>query len=433
MKNTFNNKNHRFLISFFAGLSILTTLSFTSCGYQPVFYGIMHDVLPEEATISGNITTLARCSIDSKEYFVLSSGGSIKYKEVTSSQHGDWKSGNIKLPFSFHHYNYFDTSTESEGHKGQQVLRVISDENNIYLLTASFKQDNEYGVVLPNDFYLWTAPLNKLLGGSQSDWKNIAEEYKSMNLFNFGIDTSQSEVVTNFSFFFTNALKPQHRKAYLAVSSDDGLKYYELNGSQVPQDCTSTVTGSNLIKVNNDSTKVNSAFYIGDTLYFSDSLVTATNETSSKDATCVCLAGISSGNYSTSDLYFFKAGASEPEKLLSIGSPIASLAFTADSLLVGKGSFSSTYTSNGGISRILLDENGKPQNKTASFENNATYQFTSSYILMTLTCADPSKNEADACLYTTITYRGSSVSSSASFNDIGLWSYYPSRGNWNRE
>ena len=45
----------------------------------------------------------------------------------------------------------------------------------------------------------------------------------------------------------------------------------------------------------------------------------------------------------------------------------------------------------------------------------------------------PSKTEEEASLYATITFRGTGTSSSASFNNVGLWSYYSSRGNWNRE
>ena len=55
-------------------LAILSTF-LISCGYEPVFYGIMHDVLPEEATVSGNIAAIARCTIDSgsgaEEYLFL--------------------------------------------------------------------------------------------------------------------------------------------------------------------------------------------------------------------------------------------------------------------------------------------------------------------------------------------------------------------------
>ena len=52
---------------------------------------------------------------------------------------------------------------------------------------------------------------------------------------------------------------------------------------------------------------------------------------------------------------------------------------------------------------------------------------------MTLLCADPDINEADASLYASVSFRGSGASTSANPKNIGLWSYYPGRGNWNRE
>ena len=419
-------------------LLLLAAFTFNSCGYEPVFYGIMHDVVPEEATVNGNITSIARCTIGSEEYLMLSGGDKLKYKKLDSAVHGEWTSDKIKLPFKAHHNNYFPTSSEGEGHIGQQILRVFADTNNIYLLTASYKQDNEYGVVLPDTFYMWTAPLASILG--DAEWKNIAELYKDKELFGSSVNSSLSQVETDFSFFFTNTIQPQNRKVFMAVtkSGSSETSYYLLNGSEEPQECTATVTGSNFIKTKDESTKANCAFYLGSTLYFADSFTCATNETAADAATFACLAGISiskdSSEYnSNSDLYIFDG--TNKSKVIEdgVGSPIASLAFTANSLLIGKGSYNSTYTTNGGISRILLDENGKPLAELAEFENNAKYQFTSAYIVMTLLCADPTKNEADACLYATLSYRGSGNSSSASFNNVGLWSYYPGRGNWNRE
>lgn len=426
MKKTLKNITLVLLLAF-------TTLSFVSCGYEPVFYGIMHDVLPEAATVSGNITSIARCTIDGTEYLVLSSGGSVMYKELSSSQHGDWKSDKIKVPFTYHHYNYFSTSTEPEGHIGQQILKVIADKDNIYLLTSTFQQDNEYGVVLPDTFYLWTEPLSSLFSGSTESWVNLVEGNEA--LFPSKLNNSQSQVEMGFSFFFTNTPKPENRKAFLSSTNpqNNETSYYLLNGSAALTD-TYTIPEANFIKTNNNNTKVNSAFYIGSSLYFSDSFFTATNETAETAATYACLAGTSGNYYSTSYLYYYD-GTNDLSLVLPNGasSTISSLAFTADSILIGEGSYASTYTSNGGIERILLDADGKPENSLSAFENNAKYQFTSAYILMTLLCADPAKKEAEANLYASISYRGSGSSSSASFDDIGLWSYYPSRGNWNRE
>ena len=408
-------------------LLVFAALQFTACGYEPVFYGIMHDVAPEEATVNGNITTIARCSINSEEYLVLSNGGSVTYKPVSSSKHGEWKTENIKLPFTKHHYNYFATSTEGEGHIGQQILKLIADETNLYLLTSSFRQDNEYGVVLPDQIYLWTCPLNSLFADDAQVWTDIS---KDSDLFPTSFDSSTSQLQMDFNLFFTNSPKSGHRKAFLSVtdSQTDTTSYYILNGASAPstQECT------NYVKLYDQSKKINSAFYIGNTLYFSDSSAVTTNETSSADATLAYIAGVTANSNKNFDLFTYN-GTGTPEQFIEIGSPVASLAFTADSILIGRGSYTSSYTSNAGIDRVLLDESGKPKKETSDFENNAKYQFTSAYIVMTLLNADPSKTEAQANLYATISYRGSGSSSAASFNNVGLWSYYPSRGNWNRE
>ncbi len=422
MKKTIKNITLGLLLAF-------AIFQLTSCGYEPVFYGIMHDVAPEEATVNGNITSISRCLINSEEYLVLSNGGSLSYKPITSSKHGEWKTSNIKFKFKFHHYNYFATSSEGEGHIGEQILHVIADQSNIYLLTASFKQDNEYGVVLPDTINFWTCPLDSLLSNNAEIWTNIAEGNRE--LFPTGFDSVNSQLRMDFNLFYTNSPQPEHRKAFLSVSSSDSadVKYYTLNGSQAPQE----FTPSNYIKVSDLSYKINAAFYIGDTLYFTDSQAVSTNETAQAPATLACIAGSKKNSDKKYDLFSFD-GSGDPVSFIALASPAASLAFTADSLLIGKGNYSSVYTSNGGIDRVLLDsEFGKPLSETANFENNAKYQFTSSYILMTLINADPSKKEADSNLYTTISYRGSGSSSSASFYNVGLWSYYPARGNWNRE
>lgn len=414
-------------------LLAITTLQFSSCGHEPVFYGIIHDVVPEAATVNGNITTISRCTVNSEEYIFLSSGGPVLYKPLSSSDHGEWSSENLTLPFKLHHYNYYATSSENIGHQGEFIHRIIADASNIYILTADFEQNDQYGVVMPKSFHLWTKALDSLFDSSVA-WHDIVEAHK--DLFNFSLNLNDTEVDIDFSFFYTNAPQKANRKAFLCVKNQDSgdFKYYELKGSADPLDCTATATGANCIKVNAESTKVNSAFYIGSNLYFSDSLVVTTNETKDSPATYACLAGIISNYYSTSDLYIFKAGDSAATPHMNASSPIASLAITKDSLIIGKGSYDENKTStyDGGIERVLISNN-EPEKVQTDFDNNAKYQFTTSYILMALLCADPSQNEADATIYASVTYKGSSSTSSASFSNIGLWSYYPTRGNWNRE
>lgn len=436
MKKTFEK-------TILAVLIILFTGFLASCGYEPVFYGIMHDVAPEEATVNGNITNIARCTIgtgeNAKEYLFVAGNGALKYKLASSSSHGDWKTySSSSLPFKLHYYNYLPTATTSEGHKGQQILRVISDQNNIYLLTASFKTDTQYGIVLPNQFHLWSKPLSDFFE-STTAWKNITEGAEK-TLYPTKYDSSNGEFYTYFDVFSTNSPMSAHRKAYLRVtrtsSSATSFEYYPLNGqASIPPVKDDSIGTSNYIATDKEkkNTRVNSAFYLGDTLYFTDSFAVTTNESAAKKADYACLSGTGTSYYSNNILYIYDG--SELTELLKAGSTIASLAKTGDSILIGKGDFSSSYTTNGGIERIALGQDGKPENKTSAFDsnNNAKYQFTSSYILMTLLCADPDKNEAEACLYASVSFRGSGTSTSANPKNIGLWSYYPGRGNWNRE
>ena len=61
-------------------------------------------------------------------------------------------------------------------------------------------------------------------------------------------------------------------------------------------------------------------------------------------------------------------------------------------------------------------------------------KLTSSYNILATLNATPDKTEAESSLYASINFYGTgSSSSSVSYTDVGLWSYYPSRGNWNRE
>ena len=408
---------------FTAGLLLtFAAAHFTSCGYEPVFYGILHDVLPEAATVTGNINAIARCTVGSDEYLFVSNGGSLLYKSIDANHHGAWTNSGIALPFAPHHYNFNATAYEGEGHQGQQILYVLSDKDFIYLLTANYTQDDEYGVGVPDTVFLWACALSDVLTGDSSKWETITTNKSDTLTLETTTDTSTTQFVMNFYLFSSNAPQKDHRTAYLAIRDSGSVNYYTLNGQSAPT--SKTITDKKL--TNNDASEIHSVFFFGDTECFSDSFVVATNETKDEPADVAVLA-------SSDALYKLTDASANPTSFISIGSPVASLAFTNDSLLVGKGSYTSSYTSNGGISRILLDSNGVPQSSTAAFTNNAPYQFTSSYILMTLLCADPSKDEAQASIYATITYRGSSGSTSATFNDIGLWSYYPARGNWNRE
>ncbi|MCR4899598.1 MAG: hypothetical protein K5907_02155 [Treponema sp.] len=413
------------------------TLLLSSCGYDPIFYGIMHDVPPESATINGNITSIARCNVDGEDYLFTTGNGALMYKPLSSQKHGEWKTYK-PIPFTLHYYNYFPSSSTPEGHIGQQILRVISDQNYIYILSVSYKTDTDYGIVLPKRFYLWARPLSGIFSGTSADWTDLGENDElNKAIFPSLQDPAEGSFDTFFNLFYTNTPQLGHRKAFLRATDPTTREssYYVLNGTSTLAKDESIGT-TNFIPTDSDkqNTRVNSAFYIGNTLFFTDSQVVCTNETLETDATYACLSGSDKSYNSTKQLLLFEGNtAAGTTAVKEMASSIASLAITKDSIIIGEGSYNASYTSNGGIERIELDDQGKPKNETAAFTTNANYQFTSAYIIMTLLCVDPSKTETDSCLYASITYRGAGTASTASSRNIGLWSYYPSRGNWNRE
>ncbi len=131
----------------------------------------------------------------------------------------------------------------------------------------------------------------------------------------------------------------------------------------------------------------------------------------------------------------------KPEKLKSISNdipaPIISLAVTKDSILLGTGYNRTTESSNGtkcGIFRLFHDDSGNvTSTKCEDFESNAYNVMVSPYYVRALICANPGLPEKETDLYSSVDYPLTVGSVGANKDNRGLWSYYPGRGNWNRE
>ena len=110
---------------------------------------------------------------------------------------------------------------------------------------------------------------------------------------------------------------------------------------------------------------------------------------------------------------------------------ILSMCVTNDSIILG------TYEK--GAYRVKTDS-GKPETSTSDFTTNADSVMYNPYIVRMLFCTDPSLGEtADgSALYSALQFRYTESSASASYKNVGLWSYYNSkenghRNNWNKE
>ena len=160
-----------------------------------------------------------------------------------------------------------------------------------------------------------------------------------------------------------------------------------------------------------------SAAYTASGVYFFNSC-SATNETSSP-ATYVYWA-------SGSTLKHVSAGtnASSGTNAVSCSANITSIAATSDAIILG--------TKGRGLEKTT-NTSGVPGSSLTGFSTNADSALGSPYIIPAMLCVDSAASETGATLYASADFKRKSSSSGGNYKDIGLWSYYPSRGNWNRE
>jgi len=407
-------------------LIIFTTilsLLFTSC-FQPAFYNISQDVSPEKATIVGVINSLVRYKVDNTEYLVVSANGGIRYKKADINSHSDWNTYST-LPFELH---TFDPKTST--HKGQEIIKILADANYLYIVSTSYKTDEDLSLSIPDIVSVYAKKIvpNGEVWSTEGEWTQIAS---GQDYFTFSV--YDDYVYSNFNSFCTNAVKPENRKAYLrcgnaeSYSSNKEVKYYALNGTDAP----TAITPTSFESTNALSTKtknINSAVIFNGNEVFFNTIASTTNETSEKDATYF---------YFGNNLALMYSNGEAPQTAISnCGTPISCLAVCSDAILIGRGDYSDTieYTT-GGITKTSLNEEGIPGTNLLDFTTNADIQLSISYLILTLLNVDPSKSELESTFYASLGFAGSGSSTTASVNykNIGLWSYYPSRGNWNCE
>lgn len=404
-------------------LTLIFSIFLLSSCQDAIFEAIMEDVIPESATVSGNITNITRYTAAGEEYLFLAADGGLRYKPASNTEHGAWKV--ILPPSELIHYN-----SEANAYEGEHILTVLADDVYLYLVTATYTYDIRYGQNYPDVLKIW-AQKNFTKNGDEleisSAWEKFeptADEKKEL----FPIEKNSDDYYVNyFNVFQTNAPKQAHRAAYLRSdnTTNNTHTYYKFNGGSKPS--VITLNQADIIDANRttDSSYVavaRSAVWFNG-IKFIASRVATTNETYDDDPTYYYYTnGNSKLYYNSSDTETNASGIDANTSYI-----ISALATTEDSILIGYGSVSDT--SAGGIGRMLLNS-GVPT-KLASFETNAAFQITSSYKVVSLLNATPDQPELDSNLYASVNF----ASASNSFDNIGLWSYYPERGlsGWNRE
>lgn len=380
---------------------------FSSC-FDPIFYEVRRDVAPESATVSGNIGQITRFTMNGDEYLFLSADGGLRYKKADNKTHGSWAT--MSVPFSLSSFDFDNT-----GFNGKQLIGVFANSDTLYLVAAPYKTTGSEGTTNPTTLDIWASQTPDVL----SSWVHLNAEECSPYLYN----STKEVYYSDFAFFQTNAPQKEHRHAYICTkdATSGSYIYFKLVGTKDPSE--NPVTISKVEDGNIDSRVYSAAWFNDEVKYFNSKTVT-TDETKNSEANYIFYADGYTLKYKTKDNY-----SSDWEKSCTAGTVISALAVTNDSILIGMGDLTSTTSDAGGITRVLRDSEGKPLDTTSDFTTNADFQITSIYKVLTLLNATPDKTEEESALYASITFS----SYSGLHDNIGLWSYYPARGNWNRE
>lgn len=409
------------------GLTLLLATLFTGCS-NPVYYYVVKDVPSLEGTVLGTIRSITRYTVGGNEYLVLVSADGIKYKSVNDETHGAWKDYTALPPFEKHHFDYYG----SFNHVGEQMLVTHADADTLYLFTTTYENDDDEGTAAPTKISIYAKQITLAEDGSWStdgEWTSLIPEDSEINYF--PIYKKREYYYSAFSVFSTNAVQQAHRKVYLRSgdpdADDDSCKpvtYYELSGLNTP----AAITAVPEDYADSEKDCINSAVYFDGDVRFYNSIAVTTNETADADATTL---------YYSFDkyIYYKKSGESAYTKSdFSTGQYASSLCVCKDALIIGRAQYNSTNnTTKGGVVKTSLDENGNIGTELTSFSTNIETQLRNSYFILCMLNVNPAEPELDSALYASIDFIGTGASSPVKFSEVGLWSYYPDRGNWNRE
>jgi len=423
----------------FIAAAVFASIFFAGCS-DSVFYHIEHDVISESATVVVPVRSIARYTTPNQdEYIVCAGSEGFQYKRVYDAANSDWTTATqshgkwtvvdaSQLPFKPHFYDYTEAL-----HHGQQIIKVTADSDTIYLATVEYSVDYDEGISYPSKIFVWA--VKPVDSDNDGIWDTLkAEDYTEVIEAN-GVDLSSciyfssDYYYTNFNIFSTNAPQKANRKVYLRAgdknrASDLKNKYYELSGTSVSEILIPSVADSTSVA---SAVDINGAAYFNGTVNFFTTSSVTTNETLTTDASVIYWANKSKLCYAQDSLE------NANKDYVDAKHTVTSLAFCSDALLIGRGSISASQTSaTGGIQKVQITD-GIPAAELGTFTTNAQTQILTSYIVSVVFNTNPADAELDSSLYASIYFIGSNSSGSVSFNNEGLWSYYPSRGNWNRE
>lgn len=350
--------------------AVVSVLAFSFFScHDAIFSEIRNEVELDDATVSGDVKSIVRYKDN-----IFVSNGRIYYQPKTSTT-SIW----IEFPTP-----------------GTTVYQLAADSNNLYAVSLPYVDDND-GYNVPSTRSLWK------WDGSQ--WTCLL---------------STTYTLTYFFIFSTNTPQEANRKAFLRYGSN----VYDLSDESIVENSLTTDSWTALdsdtledsgYKVVGSLSSVLSASYLNGNVILSSFLSTTSNETESDAATYVYTA--------TGSIISYSQDGDSWTSIVTNSDTIISMGFSYDYMLLGTVD---------GIQHVAISDN-IPTAATISFYNNAASALSSYYEVQALLVVDPSKSEYGTVILASTEFDGSSSSTSATLDNVGLWGYYPLTAEWNRQ
>lgn len=390
--------NSIFLCAAFACL-----VGFSSC-HDDIYGAINNEIKLNSSGLQGDMHSIVHY-----KNHILTCNGDIFYKtNEPSTTKGEYN-------------GQWEKTTSPTSEKGDNGIPattyfLASDSKYLYALTYIWVE-NDDGENEPKTATIYATNSDPASGLAWTKVENISGGNYSFENAKVIFDNKYFSVVDD------NSVSIANREAYARIRATSGNAYklYKLNGSNAPEEVSNpTFVGES------DSTNAISACYFNGSTYFSKYYGMTSN------ANCLYYTKTytRSNNVSTnSSLYYITASDSTEKSVDLDAGGLLSIAAAKDYILLGTSS---------GLARVKIDETtGIPNGDTSSMQSNGN-SVISEYVFMVFVL-NPNKKEGSYSTeegtdeYAASTIYGSIRSSSDSWDDTGLYAWYPAKDNWNRD
>lgn len=390
--------NSIFLSAVFACL-----VGFSSC-HDDIYGAINNEIELNSSGLQGDMHSI----VHYKNY-ILTCNGDIFYKTNEPSTTKGKYNGQWEKTTS-------PTSEKGDNGIPATTYFLASDSKYLYALTYIWIE-NDDGENEPKTATIYATNSDPASGLAWTKVENISGGNYSFENAKVIFDNKYFSVVDD------NSVSIANREAYARIRATSGNAYklYKLNGSVAPAEVSNpTFVGES------DSTNAISACYFNSNTYFSRYY----GMTSNANCLYYTKSYTRSNNVSTnSSLYYITASDSTEKSVDLDAGGLLSIAAAKDYILLGTSS---------GLARVKIDETtGIPNGDTSSMQSNGN-SVISEYVFMVFVL-NPNKKEGSYSTeegtdeYAASTIYGSIRSSSDSWDDTGLYAWYPAKDNWNRD